>query len=131
MKLIKLLCRPVIVILFLTLNSVAAAADPAEKIQLYYAQGAHQADALQGQELWNSVHNGRSCNSCHGDDPAHAGRPEKTGKLIRPMAFSINPERYRDAGKVEKWFLRNCKWTLGRQCSAQEKANVLSWLINQ
>lgn len=131
MKIINQPCRPMIVILFLTLNSVASAADPAERLQHYYAQGAQQADALQGRALWNSVNNGRSCNSCHGDNPAHAGRHEKTGKLIKPMAFSVNPERYRDAGKIEKWFLRNCKWTLGRQCSVQEKANVLSWLISQ
>ncbi len=52
----------------------------------------------------------------------------KTGKVIKPMAASKNPERFQDSKKVEKWFLRNCKWTFGRQCTVQEKIDTLSWL---
>ena len=32
--------------------------------------------------------------------------------------------------KVDKWFRRNCKDVLARECSAAEKADVLAWLIS-
>jgi len=51
--------------------------------------------------------------------------------VIDPMALSVNPERYTDPDKIEKWFLRNCKWTLGRECTAQEKGDVLTYLGSQ
>lgn len=44
------------------------------------------------------------------------------------MATSVNPQRLTDSAKIEKWFARNCKFTLGRECSAQEKGNMLVWL---
>ena len=43
------------------------------------------------------------------------------------MAPSVNPKRFTDLKKVEKWFRRNCKWTWGRECNAQEKADILQW----
>ncbi|MEA3244387.1 MAG: DUF1924 domain-containing protein, partial [Pseudomonadota bacterium] len=33
-----------------------------------------------------------------------------------------------DGKKIEKWFKRNCKWTLGRECTAQEKADFLAYI---
>jgi hypothetical protein len=48
--------------------------------------------------------------------------------MIKPMAPSVNPGRYQDGKKIEKWFLRNCKWTFGRECTVQEKTDTLSWL---
>ncbi len=93
--------------------------------------GTIMADQVDGQRLWNSVVNERSCTTCHGDSPAQMGKHVKTGKVIEPMALSVSSERYQDSKKVEKWFLRNCKWTFGRQCSDQEKSNILSWLSNQ
>ncbi len=93
--------------------------------------GTTLADQADGQRLWNSVANKRSCTTCHGDSPAQMGKHVKTGKVIKPMALSVNSDRYRDRKKVEKWFLRNCKWTFGRQCSDQEKSDILSWLSNQ
>jgi len=93
--------------------------------------GLTMADQNNGQQLWNSVVNKRSCTSCHGDTPADIGKHIKTGKIIQPMALSVNGERFQDGKKVEKWFLRNCKWTFGRECNVQEKADILSWLSNQ
>lgn len=94
----------------------------------YQQQGAVASDMNAGRALWFSKNGDRSCSSCHSDSPLKSGKHVKTGKLIEPMALSVNPERYRDSRKIEKWFLRNCKWTLGRQCSAQEKSNILTWL---
>lgn len=47
------------------------------------------------------------------------------------MAVSVNSERLSDAKKVKKWFRRNCKWTFGRECSAQEQADIFAWLNSQ
>ena len=42
------------------------------------------------------------------------------------MAVSVNPKRLSDPAKVEKWFGRNCRWTLGRDCTPQEKADFVA-----
>ncbi len=84
--------------------------------------------ALDGKALWYSDQNGRSCTTCHGSSPTAVGKHRKTGKKIMPMALSVNPQRLTKTSTIEKWFLRNCKWTLGRECSPQEKGNILQWL---
>ena len=108
-----------------------AAAGPVEHLDTYRHQGVEQTDAARGRQLWYATDGGRSCTSCHGEAPAAAGKHDKTGKAIEPMAPSVNPRRYRDGRKIEKWFLRNCKWTYGRECSPQEKADILTWLASQ
>ncbi|MBP6356968.1 MAG: DUF1924 domain-containing protein, partial [Burkholderiaceae bacterium] len=35
-----------------------------------------------------------------------------------------------DTAKVDKWFARNCKDVLARECNALEKADVLAYLAN-
>lgn len=69
-----------------------------------------------------------NCASCHGSDLTQAGKHNKSGKRIEPMAPSANAERYTDLEKIEKWFTRNCKQVLRRECTAQEKGDVLSYL---
>jgi mono/diheme cytochrome c family protein len=99
-------------------------------------QQARQADpaflgfsAASGRELFRQPHGGEwSCASCHTDDPAASGRHAKTGKSIEPLAPAVNPQRFSNAAKVEKWFRRNCSDVLGRVCTAQEKGDVLTWL---
>ena len=89
--------------------------------------------ADRGDKLWhqkNFAKDGkeRDCTVCHGTDLKKAGKHIKTGKVIDPMAISVNDKRFTDIDKVEKWFLRNCKWTLGRECTAQEKGDLLKYL---
>lgn len=71
-----------------------------------------------------------SCSTCHTTDPTAAGRT-RVGKPIEPMAVSRNPDRFTDAEKVEKWFRRNCNSVLGRECTAEEKGNFLTFMISQ
>lgn len=99
-------------------------------LQAYVSRGATEADAEQGRRLWLKKYSDRSCASCHTDDLTVSGRHVKTNKLIKPMAPSVNPERLTDRKKIEKWFKRNCKWTMGRECSAQEKADFLLYINN-
>ncbi|MCW8963030.1 MAG: DUF1924 domain-containing protein [Gammaproteobacteria bacterium] len=70
----------------------------------------------------------RSCSTCHTADPRQPGKHTRTGKPIKPLSPSINPASLTDLKKINKWFHRNCKWTLGRVCTAQEKADVLAFL---
>ncbi len=111
--------------------STAQANPQIKHLQFYQKQGITKADKSNGEKLWFSSINKRSCSSCHGATPDETGSHVKTLKTIKPMAFSVNPERYQNSKKLEKWFLRNCKWTFGRECSAQEKVDILSWLSNQ
>lgn len=102
-----------------------------EQLQFYQLQGAAEANPPKGRSLWNSTSGTRSCSSCHGVSLKQPGKHIKTGKSIKPMAPSVNSERYQDSKKIEKWFLRNCKWTFGRECDVQEKSNILAWLNTQ
>ena len=71
-----------------------------------------------------------SCSTCHTTDPTAQGRT-RVGKVIEPMAVSRTPDRFTDAEKVEKWFRRNCTSVLGRECTAEEKGNFLTFMISQ
>ena len=71
-----------------------------------------------------------SCTSCHGDNPRGAGRTP-AGKTIDALALSVTPSRYSDPAKVDKWFKRNCQEVLGRQCTAQEMGDWLTFMIAQ
>lgn len=85
-----------------------------------------------GEKLWNSQFTvsgqQRSCASCHTTNPRKTGKHIRTGKAIQAMAPSVNTDRLTDQRKINKWFKRNCKWTLGRVCSNQEKGDVLVYL---
>jgi hypothetical protein len=103
-------------------------------LQDYTAQGAATGDAGRGKRMWGETFSRdgelpeRSCSSCHTLDLTSIGKHIKTNKEIKPMTPSANPKRLTDGKKIEKWFKRNCKWTLGRECTAQEKADFLAYI---
>lgn len=109
---------------------IAQAATPGEIAAGYVSQTGTSGVASRGQQFFNAAH-GRewSCASCHGGTPVQPGRHAATGKAIAPLAPAFNTERFTDPAKVEKWFRRNCKDVLGRECSAAEKADVMAWLL--
>lgn len=84
-----------------------------------------------GRQFFSATHgNDWSCVSCHTASPMAPGKHAKTGKEIAPLAPAANPQRFADAAKVEKWFNRNCNDVLGRVCTAQEKGDVLAYLMS-
>ncbi len=86
--------------------------------------------AARGESFFKEKHGGEwSCASCHTDNPAAPGKHAKTSKTIQPLAPAANPERFTDMTKVEKWFKRNCNDVLSRACTAQEKGDVLTYLL--
>jgi hypothetical protein len=112
---------------------VRADADFGKLYQFYSQAGGRDFSPARGKQLWIAERSGEggeaiSCATCHGTDLRKPGRQQRTGKPIEPMAPSVNKERYADIEKVEKWFVRNCKQVLGRECTAQEKGDVLRFL---
>jgi cytochrome c553 len=103
-------------------------------LQEYTAAGAQTFSVSAGETAWRTEHmdaksgKARSCTSCHTRNLKQTGKHVRTGKTIKPMAPSANPERLTDRKHVEKWFKRNCKWVLGRECTPQEKGDYLSYL---
>jgi hypothetical protein len=86
--------------------------------------------SARGESFFKTKHgNEWSCTSCHTDNPAVPGKHDKTGKTIKPLAPSANAERFTSQKKVDKWFKRNCSDVLGRVCTAQEKGDVLAYLL--
>lgn len=112
------------------LTDSAQAAKPIELLAAYGTQSGIQASPLRGKEFFTKSH-GRdwSCSSCHGAPPTQTGKHASTGKPIAPLAPAFNAARFSDPEKVEKWFRRNCNDVVGRECSAAEKADVISWLM--
>jgi hypothetical protein len=124
----------------------AKAADPgfagfsAERGAAFYLRS-HQVDEM------GSV----SCASCHQPDPRKAAgahhdqipcrachvvfsrQPEgqrPTRRELRALAPSANPERFTNEWRTEYWFGYNCKLLLGRECTAQEKGDLITWLLS-
>ena len=129
---------PLIAIIFTSLIFNAAHATPVtDLLQQYQAQGAGQFEAQAGKTLWtrsfgvSSEGKERRCATCHTEDLRQTGKHIKTGKSIEPLAPSVNTKRLTDIAEIEKWFKRNCEWTLGRECNAQEKGNFLSYIRMQ
>ena len=118
-----------IVLAMLCLVNVAFSATPQELFKFYESQSGI-ASSARGEQFFNVKHGKEwSCASCHENPPNHDTKHIVTGKLIKPLSPNSNPERFSDQSKVEKWFKRNCNDVLGRECAAQEKADMLSWLL--
>lgn len=112
------------------LSPLAQAVTPAEQLAAYSRLAGTSAQPERGQQLFTSRHGKDwSCASCHTPTPTVQGKHASTGKQIAPMAPALNADRFSDAARTEKWFRRNCNDVLGRECTAGEKADVLSWLL--
>ncbi len=113
------------------------AATPAELMKTYGSEASSQQPGFTPSAQRGATFYGRSfgvspkmpaCASCHTDNPAQVGRHVITDKPIKPLAPSANPERFTDRDKADKWFGRNCKEVVGRDCTAAEKADFVAFL---
>lgn len=126
------LARPALALMLLA--SPALALDAGQKALFDSYQSVARGDAARGKAFFLGQHSGGkadspSCTSCHTTNLAGTGKT-RAGKEIGPMAASVAPKRYTDRAEVEKWFKRNCSDVLGRECSAQEKSDVLAFLLS-
>jgi hypothetical protein len=127
------------ILLFFGLSAmtVTARADVvSDLLTQYQAAGAGPFTAKAGSELWRQTQPGEggkapSCATCHTADLRARGKHAVTGKAIDPLAPSVNPKRPTERRQIEKWLPRNCKWTLGRDCTPQEKGDLLSFIRTQ
>ncbi|MDM8565377.1 DUF1924 domain-containing protein [Candidatus Halobeggiatoa sp. HSG11] len=123
-----------VILLLLSTSLYATPVD--ELLAEYRSEGVETFDVEAGKALWTQEFTDaktgkiRQCSTCHTADLRNEGKHAKTGKVIKPLAPNTNPERLTKLKKIRKWFKRNCKWTLGRECNAQEKGNILLFIQN-
>ncbi|MCO5106811.1 MAG: DUF1924 domain-containing protein [Burkholderiaceae bacterium] len=120
----------VAIALLVAASAHAADTSAARQLERFSTASGAPGDAERGRLFFTSRHGGEwSCASCHRDAPLTAGKHAKTGKTIDPIAPVANAAAFTDTARVDKWFRRNCKDVLGRECSAGEKADVLAYLL--
>ena len=113
----------------------AFAETPVEVLATFKAEAAgtpgfQEFSATRGENFFKTKHNHNlSCSTCHTDNPAAQGKHSETDKIIKPLAPAANEERFTDIKKVAKWFKRNCNDVLDRECTAQEKGDVITYLL--
>jgi mono/diheme cytochrome c family protein len=132
MSLNKIFCAKVaaLVVSAWMFQSVVLAATPQTELLRWQLAAGQSGDAGRGQVFFGRRHNGEwSCASCHGQPPTQDSQHASTGKKITALAPAFNTERFTDSAKVDKWFKRNCKDVLSRECTALEKADVLAYLM--
>jgi hypothetical protein len=132
--------KPLIVlsVVFFTAYLPASHAGAVDQLLSQYAAQSHSVfDAARGKTLWTKNYTNnrqgqpRSCATCHTEDLTVAGKHARTHKPIEPMAPSVNAKRLTNVKTINKWLLRNCKWTLGRECTAEEKGHLLTYIKSQ
>ena len=112
-------------------QALAADTSPAAQLSQRSTAAGKPGNVAQGQVFFNSKQGGQwSCASCHGTPPTGDGKHASTGKAIKPLAPAFNPQVFTDSARVDKWFRRNCKDVLSRECSAAEKADVMAYLLS-
>jgi len=118
--------------------SQASAGPAQDKILKYYQDLAGAGvtfSADRGKAFFLADHKGGkpktpSCTTCHTKSPLNAGKT-RANKKIAPRALSKTSDRFSELKKVKKWFRRNCRTVLGRECTPQEKGDYLSYMISQ
>lgn len=91
-------------------------------------------DATRGKEIFTSTHTGKqgkpmACTSCHTTNLANVGKNSLTGKVIDPLSPRTNPQRLTSTKDVTKWLKRNFMDVYAREGTAQEKGDVLTYIM--
>jgi hypothetical protein len=127
----------VVIILSALYLPVSNAGAVDQLLKEYAAKSQVEFNAGQGKALWTKVYTNndqsqpRSCSTCHTQNLTVFGKHAKTLKPIEPMAPSVNVKRLTDIKTINKWLLRNCKWTMGRECTPEEKGHLLTFIKSQ
>ncbi len=87
-----------------------------------------------GEAIFFSSHIGKrgkkvSCASCHTNNLTQNGENLFTGKKISPLSPKVNLKRFTKVKKVKKWIRRNFKDVYKREGTAQEKGDVLKFMM--
>ena len=71
------------------------------------------------------------CVSSHGNNLSQKAQNIFTGKDINPLAPSVNKARLSDAKEVKKWLKRNFKDVFLREGTAEQKGDVLYYIMSK
>ena len=129
----------------LGLASISAQADVAnaEKLAAKYTAIAKIVNpeyagpsAIEGKLFFNRTIKGANgkeaaCASCHTPNPANEGKHIVTGKAIRPLSPAVNAKRFSNLDKVEDKFTEHCNDIIGTDCTPQEKANFIGYVLTE
>lgn len=93
-------------------------------------------DEKKGEEIFTSKHIGKkgkeiSCVSCHTVNLNKTGENFFTGKEIKPLSPKVNPKRFTKLKTIKKWIRRNFNDVYKREGTAQEKGDVVTYIINK
>jgi NCAIR mutase (PurE)-related protein len=96
----------------------------------------HKFDYNRGKQIFTSEHIGKkgkliSCVSCHTNDLKQNGENVSTTKLIEPLSPSVNAKRFSKVKTIKKWLRRNFRDVYNREGTAQEKGDVITYIVNQ
>jgi cytochrome c peroxidase len=99
-------------------------------------QNFQEFDYARGEKIFTEKKIGKkgtliSCVSCHTSDLSKNGLNEQTNKVIEPLSPSANPSRFTEVKEVKKWLRRNFKDVYNREGTAQEKGDVITYIINK
>jgi hypothetical protein len=131
------------VLLSITAISAQASIANAEKmVTIYSAIAKHDnasyagPTAADGKLFFNKkmkLANGKeaACASCHTANPADNGKNTETGKSIDPLSPVINAKRFSDFEKVEDKFTKHCNDILGKDCTPEEKASYITYVLTE
>ena len=71
------------------------------------------------------------CRQCHViNDSEHPHPKDAKLRKILPLAPSANPKRLTNFEHVEEFLKPNCEMVIGRECTTQEKGDLIAWLIS-
>ncbi len=113
--------------------SAAQAADttPQAQLEKWTVAAGRAGDVSKGDLVFNQKHGDVwSCASCHNSPPTAMGKHASTSKPIQPLAPAFNAEAFTDTAKIDKWFKRNCRDVMKRECTPTEKVDVLAYLLS-
>ena len=89
-----------------------------------------------GENIFLSEHIGKkgkliSCVSCHSSNLFNNGENIHTTKIIKPLSPLANSTRFTKVKDVKKWLRRNFRDVYNRVGTAQEKGDVITYIINK
>ena len=93
-------------------------------------------DYARGEQIFITEHIGKrgkpiSCVICHSNSISNKGRNIHTNKVIEPLSPFVNSIRFTKVKDVKKWLRRNFRDVYNRVGTAQEKGDVVTYIINK